>query len=247
MMEVLRLEHVFFSYGKQPVLEDVSLSLRQGDFLALIGPNGSGKTTLVKIAIGLLKPSKGRVFLFGNEIGKFSEWYRLGYVPQRPALDITFPSTVVEVVAAGRFGRVGLGRRLKRDDRLAIEEAMEVVGLLPLYNRPLSELSGGQQQRAFIARALAGRPDLLILDEPQVGLDDHALNDFYRLLKYLNEEKGITLMMVSHDVGVVGRWVKGVACLNRKLICHGTPKEILKPGNLSRLYGTDVRTVAHGN
>ncbi|HHW40459.1 MAG TPA: metal ABC transporter ATP-binding protein [Syntrophomonadaceae bacterium] len=246
-MEVLRLEDVFFSYGKQVVLEGVSLTVREGDFLALIGPNGSGKTTLVKIVLGLLKPMKGKVFLFGTETGRFSEWYRVGYVPQRPALDTTFPSTVAEVVAAGRFGRVGLGRRLKRGDWQAIEEAMEVVGLLPLYDRPVTELSGGQQQRAFIARALAGQPDLLILDEPQVGLDDRALHEFYRLLRYLNCERGITLLMVSHDVGVVGRWVSRVACLNRTLICHGTPQEVLNPINLSRLYGTEVRAVAHSH
>ncbi|MGB9792893.1 MAG: metal ABC transporter ATP-binding protein [Thermacetogeniaceae bacterium] len=246
-MEVLRLEHVFFSYSREPVLEDVSLSLEEGDFLALIGPNGSGKTTLVKIVLGLLKPTSGKVFLFGDESSEFSAWYRIGYVPQRPALDFAFPSTVLEAVAAGRFGRVGLGRRLKREDWEAVEEAMAMVGLLHLYDRPLSELSGGQQQRVFIARALAGQPELLVLDEPQVGLDDYALNDFYRLLKHLNEEKGITVMMVSHDVGVVGRWVKSVACLNRRLIYHGSAKEPLRPAQLSALYGAEVRAVAGGH
>lgn len=245
-MEVLRLEHVFFSYGKEPVLEDISLSLKEGDFLALIGPNGSGKTTLVRIVLGLLKPARGKVFLFGAESGEFSAWYRIGYVPQRPALDVAFPATVVEAVAAGRFGRVGLGRRLKREDWQAVEEAMAMVGLLPLYDRPLSELSGGQQQRVFIARALAGQPELLVLDEPQVGLDDYALNDFYRLLKCLNEEKGITVMMVSHDVGAVGRWVKSVACLNRRLIYHGSAKDSLMPAHLLALYGAEVRAVAGG-
>ncbi len=161
-------------------------------------------------------------------------------------MDVAFPSTVAEAVAAGRFGRVGIGRRLGRDDWQAVEEAIAMVGLLPFCDHPLSELSGGQLQRVFIARALAGQPELLVLDEPQVGLDDCALNDFYRLLRYLNEEKGITVMMVSHDVGVVGRWAKSVACLNRRLIYYGSAQEPLKPVHLLALYGAGERAVAGG-
>lgn len=244
-MEILRLEDVYFSYGAQIVLENISLTVQKGDFLALVGPNGSGKTTLTRLILGLLKPLQGKVFLFGTEAGRFREWYRVGYVPQKPGLNNNFPATVAEVTAAGRFGRVGLGRRLQRADRLAVKEALEAVGLLPLYHRPVTELSGGQQQRVFIARALAGQPEFLILDEPQVGLDDRALHEFYQLLQYLNQQKGITLLMVSHDVGVVSHWVSRVACLNRKLICHGTPEEILTPDNLYDLYGTGVYTVTH--
>ncbi len=245
METVLELRNVCFAYHTQAVLEDVSLAMRTGDFLALIGPNGSGKTTLVKLLLGLLKPLRGKVFLFGTEIGKFRDWHRVGYVPQKPGLENNFPATVAEVVAAGRFGRVGPGRRLRRADWQAVEAALEVVELSHLRHRPVVQLSGGQQQRVFIARALAGEPELLILDEPQVGLDEYAQDNFYRLLKYLNREQKMTLLMVSHDTGVVGRWVNRVACLNRTLICHGTPGEILLPDNLTRLYGTGVRAVAH--
>lgn len=247
MMPVIEMKNIFFTYGTHVVLEDVSLTVHEGDFLALIGPNGSGKTTLIKLILGLLKPVKGSIILFGTELSKFRQWYRIGYVPQRPGFDNNFPATVEEVVASGRFGRVGLLRRLKERDRRVIDQVLDVVGLSELRKRPITDLSGGQQQRAFIARALVEEPDILILDEPQTGLDEGALNSFYQLLKYLNREKGIALLMVSHDVGVVGRWVSRVACLNKKLICHGAPREILTPHNLFRLYGTDVRAVVHGH
>nr|WP_287195681.1 metal ABC transporter ATP-binding protein [Syntrophothermus sp.] len=245
MEGVLELQDVSFAYGAQMVLEDVSLAVRRGDFLALVGPNGSGKTTLVKLILGLLKPLKGSVLLFGTEIGRFREWCRVGYVPQRPGFDPGFPATVEEVVAAGRFGRAGLARKLRREDWRAVEEALDLVELSHLRRRPVTRLSGGQQQRVFIARALAGEPELLVLDEPQVGLDGRALDNFYRLLGYLNQGKGMTLLLVTHDTGVVGRWVNRVACLNRTLVCHGAPGEILTPGVLSSLYGMGVRPVAH--
>jgi zinc transport system ATP-binding protein len=244
-MKVLELQDLLFSYGSQVVLEHVTLTLENGDFLALIGPNGSGKTTLIKMVLGLLKPLSGRIYLFGTESGSFWERWRLGYVPQKPVFDTNFPATVAEVVSAGCYGRLGLGQRMGRREWQDVDNSLDLVGLLSLRRRPLTELSGGQQQRVFIARALAGQPEILILDEPQVGLDDRALNDFYELLKYLNEERGITLLMVSHDVGVVGRWVKQVACLNKTLISHGAPEEMLTSKNLTRVYGTDVRAVAH--
>lgn len=242
-MRVLELQGVYFSYGSEIILEDITVSVEEGDFLALLGPNGSGKTTLIKLVLGLLHPVRGEILLFGTDIGKFRAWYRIGYVPQKPTLDARFPATVREVVAAGRFGRVGLCHRLHREDWRAVGEALDLVGLLPIQDHLLTELSGGQQQRAFIARALAGCPEVLILDEPQTGLDDCTLRDFYQLLHYLNREKRITILMVSHDMDVVTTWASRIACLDRRLIYQGTPREIPAVGNMNHLYGTNFHSI----
>jgi len=146
---------------------------------------------------------------------------------------------------AGRFGRLGLGARPGKHDQLIVEEALEAVGMMVYRKHLLSSLSGGQQQRVFIARALAGQPELLILDEPVVGLDSRALESFYRLLDVFNRQKGITLIIVSHDTGVVARWVNKVACINHTLLYHGHPEQVLSADNLSMLYGAPVHLVAH--
>ncbi len=239
-MKVIELRNLYFSYNDRVVLEDINLAVEEGEYLALIGPNGSGKTTLVKLILGLLPPVCGEVLVFGTSLQQFKDWYRLGYVPQRAVLNNGFPVTVREAAAAGRFGRVGLCRNLKREDWEAVEEALEMVGLLSLQHKPLPELSGGQLQRVFIARALAGQPDILILDEPQAGLDDRYLYNFYCLLKRLKEERGITVFIVSHDIGEIGSWADRIICLNKKLLYQGTPREVLNPSKLKDVYGMNL-------
>ncbi|WP_027717606.1 metal ABC transporter ATP-binding protein [Desulfovirgula thermocuniculi] len=247
MGAVVEVRGVTFGYGERTVLEDVTLAVEEGDFWALMGPNGSGKTTLVKLVLGLLKPRAGEIRLFGCPVGSFRCWHRIGYVPQRATLEHRFPTTVEEVVMAGRTSRLGPGRRPGREDRRAVEEALELLGLLELRRLPLSCLSGGQQQKVFLARALAGRPELLILDEPEAGLDSLALGSFYALLQRLNREMNMTLLVVTHDTGAVARHVGKVACLNRRIICHGPPAQVLTRANLARLYGFPVRRLAHGH
>ncbi|OAT79770.1 metal ABC transporter ATP-binding protein [Desulfotomaculum copahuensis] len=248
MNPIVEIKDLCFSYGGELVLERVDLEVFPGDFLALMGPNGSGKTTLVKLMLGLLRPLTGQINLFGTVLERFREWYRIGYVPQKATgVDVRFPASVEEVVMAGRFGRLGPGRRPGPLDRRAVDEALAVVEMSACRRRPVSSLSGGQQQRVFIARALAGQPELLVLDEPVVGLDSRALDSFYNLLALLNKQMGITLLTVSHDTGAVTRRVNRVACINRTLICHGTPAEVLTTANLVRLYGAPVRRVTHGH
>lgn len=246
MTPVIELKEVSFCYGPRSVVELVSLKVEKGDFLAIMGPNGSGKTTLVKLALGLLKPLTGSISLFGTDLNEFKQWHRVGYVSQKATgFDARFPATVEEVVAAGRFGRLGPGHRPGREDRRAVEEALELVEMKERKGSLIGNLSGGQQQRVFIARALAARPELLVLDEPVVGLDSRALDTFYALLGRLNKELGITLVTVSHDTGAVGRQVNKVACINRTLVFHGSPDEALSEHNLARLYGLPVHKVAH--
>ncbi len=242
---VVEVEGICVEYGGVRVLQDITLSVSRGDFLGILGPNGSGKTTLLKVMVGLVRPACGAVKLFGVPISRFREWTRVGYVPQKAGIDLRFPATVAEVVASGRVGRAGLLSALGPADWTAVERALDVVGMAPHRGAMLGELSGGHQQRVFIARALVTRPDLLILDEPLVGVDAVAQEEFYALLRRLRIEFATTLILVSHDIGVVASEVPQLACLNRELVFHGSPQEFFDSGALAKVYRPGVRIVSH--
>lgn len=243
---VAEVEHVCVDFGRERVLDGVSLRIQRGDFLGIIGPNGSGKTTLFRVLLGLVRPTSGHVRLFGSDIHEFHEWHRVGYVPQKAtAFDARFPATVLEVTISGRSGRAGLGRRFGAADVEAAEHALDTVGMLEFRNRTIGRLSAGQQQRVFIARALASRPELLLLDEPTVGVDVDAQEQFYSLLRRLNRDFAATLALVSHDISVVAAEVTQLACLNRKLVFHGSPDEAIRSGALAQLYRAESLVVAH--
>lgn len=235
---LVRLRGVSFSYGAGPVLEDVSLEVRPRDLVGVIGPNGAGKSTLLKVMAGLLTPQAGTVELFGTPVARFREWWRVGYVPQRPALlGTAVPATVEEVVAAGRLARVGALGRPGAADRAAVARAIETVGLLDQRRRPIGELSGGQQQRVLIGRALAGEPQLLLLDEALAGIDLEGQEDLYSLFHRLTTERGLAVVFVSHDVGVLAAHATVIACVNRRLVFCGSPRELERYDALPRLYG----------
>ena len=237
MTDAIRVENVSFAYDDQPVLRNVSMSIESGDFLGLIGPNGSGKTTLLEIMLGLQTPDSGTVELFGTPAKKFSEGTRLGYVSQRsPDAESMMPVTVREVVEMGRYPHVGLGR-LPADDHRIIDEAIETVGMSPYADRRISNLSGGQKQRAYIARALASEADLLALDEPTVGVDADAVEQFYELLSELNTE-GITIVLIEHDIGMVSQYADTMACLDGELYEHCATSEFLESGALERAFSS---------
>src|SRR5256712_2513962 len=239
-------EHISFGYDRGRVVDDGRLRIGPGDFLGIIGRNGSGKTTLLRVLLGLLRPASGRIKLFGLDVRSFREWARIGYVPQKAtAFDARFPASVLEVVISGRSGVAGIGHRFSGRDRTAAEEALETVGMFEFRARPIGRLSAGQQQRVFIARALASRPQLLLLDEPTVGVDVDAQEQFYSLLRHLNREFGTTLVLVSHDVSVVAEEVTQLACLNRRLVFHGSPEDAMRSGALAQLYRAESFVVAH--
>ncbi len=245
---ILELKHMSFQYGNRQVLEDISLTVPSGDFLGIVGPNGSGKSTLLKIIVGLLRPSGGSIKLFGVEQGRFRDWTKIGYVAQNvTAFNHSFPATVGETVMAGLISSLGLFRRPGKREKMQVDEALENVGALDIKNSTIGELSGGQQQRVFIARALASQPKLLILDEPTVGVDLENKERFYDLLINLRRQHGITLLMVSHDIGVVTEQVQSVACLNKKLYFHGNPSDFWSEDTLSRVYGTTARVLHHSH
>ncbi len=242
---VLELSNVSFSYGENLVLDDATFKVERGDFAGMIGPNGAGKTTLVKLIFGLLALDRGSIRLFGTDVGKFKEWQRIGYVPQKAtSFDQNFPATVFEVASMGRFPKAGLMRQLSREDYMAVEKALGVVGMLELRNSRIGDLSGGQQQRVFIARALAAEPELLILDEPTVGVDAEAQHSFYSLLRQLNRELGMTLLLISHDVGMVAKNVNKLVCVNIKVTFHDISKGINK-ADLSCAYPAGMELVPH--
>ena len=219
------------------VLQDVNLRIEQGSFWALLGPNGAGKTTLLRVILGLVRPSRGTVRVFGRAPEVLGLWRRaVGYVPQFHQVDLRFPVRVKDVVMMGRYGVLGLFRRPGPDDWRLVHQALERVGIAHLADRPLRSLSGGERQRVFLARALVTQPRLLLLDEPTAAVDVAASQSLYDLLRQLHRD-GLTVVMVSHDVGVVAQFVDSVACLNRRLVAHGRPDVVLTGETLDAMYG----------
>ena len=226
------------------MLENVDLNIHKGDYLGVIGPNGGGKTTLIKIMLGLLMPKIGVVKMFGEDIQSFEDWSKVGYVPQKVInFDVNFPATVFEVVAMGRYGKRGLFKSLTKEDKRIIGDSLKQVEMFEFKNRIIGDLSGGQQQRVFIARALAGQPEVIFLDEPMAGVDSLAQDQFYQLLKKLNHELGLTLVFISHDIEAVVNEVTEIAFVNRKLSYDDDPKSFVKE-EMKKLYG-DSKFIHH--
>lgn len=227
---MLRAHGVWFAYGSEPVLEDVDLTVAPGEFVALVGPNGSGKSTLVRILLGLLEPAAGTVEILGTAPGRLRDRWRVGYVPQRRLLDLDVPATVAEVVASGRTARRGWWRLANSADRDAVDHALEAVALSDLRRRPVAELSGGQQQRVLIARALAGEPAVLVLDEPIAGVDRESQRLFRDSLVHLVEHHGTAVLLVSHELAAVARDIDRVVVLKRRVLFAGRPDELAATG-----------------
>lgn len=242
----IELDNVSFSYDHTPVIENLTFTVRKGEYLGIIGPNGGGKTTLIKVILGLLHPTEGTIKLFGKERHHFTEKYRIGYVPQRVTqTDKDFPATVFEVVRTGRIARLGFFEKFTKKDTDAVEHAMEISGIARYRDTLIGNLSGGERQRVFIARALASEPEVLILDEPTVGVDIGAQRTFYDFLASLNRDQNLTIIFISHDVDAVSQETKTVLCLNHNLVCHGLPHDLLNEHILERLYGKHSKIVNH--
>jgi zinc transport system ATP-binding protein len=244
----IEASNINFQYNGNPVLENVSFSIGSGEYWGMIGPNGGGKTTLIKILLGLIEPDFGEIRIFGTPLNKFKNHSILGYVPQKVAHgDRSFPATVEEVVWTGRSARAGLFKAYQPSDYRAVSKALKIAGISNLKNRRIGDLSGGQRQRVFIARALAGEPKILILDEPTVGVDISAQEKFYSFIADLNKSYGMTILFISHDIDVIAHEVSSVMCLNRTLICHGSPKHFLTSENLKKIYGKNVNFLLHNH
>jgi zinc transport system ATP-binding protein len=227
MSLAVELENVSFAYpGGPEVLHGVDLEIRRGEFVTIAGPNGGGKTTLLRVALGLEEPVSGEARLFGEPTDRVRDRYRIGYLAQRARLGIDAPASVSEVVAAGRVARRGLLRPFGSADREAIAAAVTRVGLVEQAATPIQRLSGGQQQRAYIAKALAGEPELLVLDEPTAGVDVDAQESFGAFLGELHEALGVTILYVSHEFGAVERFVERVILVRGGILFDGPPAEL---------------------
>jgi zinc transport system ATP-binding protein len=229
-------------------LVNVTFQLFQKDFLGLIGPNGSGKTTMISVILGLIKPTAGSVKLFEGPVNRGS-LRRIGYVPQKTLLSETlFPSTVFETVLMGRVVRTGLFHRFHKDDYDKVEEVLQHLSIYDLRDRKIGELSGGQSQRVLLAKALASDPELLILDEPTSGVDTKSAVEFYDTLEHLNRYHGISVILVSHDIGLVAKLSNRVACLNNGVCFQGSTYDFMNnPSALAEVYGYPVELVKHGH
>ncbi len=246
-VSAIRLDDVTVAYGRQVILEGVTLTIPQGAFWAILGPNAAGKTTLLRTILGIVRPQRGRVEVFGRPPRRLGSWrVWIGYVPQQHTMTpVRFPLRAYDVVMMGRYRRIGLFRRPGPEDHRQAQAALAQVGMTHAAHKPWYALSGGERQRILLARALATRPRLLLLDEPTAGVDAAATRTLYEMLYELHRQ-GITVVVVSHDVGVISQYVDGVACLNRRLVTHGRPEEVLTRSTLESMYGCEVLFLHHG-
>ncbi len=243
---IFEVTDLSYRIGGSEVLKDISLIVKKGEYTAIVGPNGGGKTTLVRLLLGLEKKSKGKIKLFGQEQKRFKSWDKIGYVPQRVSqVDQYFPATVEEVVKMGRTAKRGIFSSEREEDREAVAQAMQKMDVEALADKLIGELSGGQRQRVMIARALASKPEVLILDEPNTGVDMVSQNRFYTLLRELNQKDGITILFITHDVGVIADDIQSMLCINQTLLACHNPHEVLSCDEMSKLYGIDAHLVHH--
>ncbi len=237
----ISLRDVTAGYDGRPTIEAITLEVEEGDFYGIIGPNGGGKSTLLKVILGLIAPMKGAVRIMGlpPEEGR----RHIGYLPQYADYDKVYPISVWDVALMGRRSRREISPWYSSEDRRAAEEALDAVNMLDHRERNIGKLSGGQRQRVFIARALASRPKILLLDEPTASVDPEGQESIFALFSELNKE--MTILLVSHDVGMITTHVNKLACINRTIVTHDEP--VITPEMLQKGYSCPVDLIAHGD
>lgn len=236
--EILAFEHADLGYGRRKVLTDLNLLLEEGDFLGIVGPNGTGKTTVLKAMLGILKPLSGQI--------RRNTSARFGYVPQRQFIDEVYPLTVADVALMGRYPLLSIFGRASRQDKDFVLECLGHVGIADLAGRAYRELSGGQKQRTLIARALAGEPRVLILDEPTNDMDIGSEHAIMELLKHLHDKDNITIVMVSHLLNIVANYAKKLALIDGGLRVVGKTEDVMSSKNLSDIYEASVMVAVCG-
>lgn len=243
---VIEVKGMTITRGGADVVRNASATIKRGDYVGIVGPNGGGKTTLIKGILGMIPLRTGEVRIFGRSISEFQEWNRIAYVSQDAInFDEQFPLTVYELISLGRLNRKNMGRRMKSEDRKVISETLDYMGLSDIQDKRIGKLSGGQKQRVFIAKALVRRPEILFLDEPVAGVDADNMERFYKLLSNLNQEKNITIVMVSHDLSVVFCRMSKVVCVNRDVNASDVDM-VMDPNDLlKKAYGEHFQFVFH--
>ena len=242
MVAALEVQGLTASYDHEAVVRDVSFSVEPGDLVGIVGPNGAGKSTMIKAIVGAHSADRGDVRVFGDRGKKAVR--RITYVPQHETIDFDFPVTVYDVVKQGRYGHVGLIGRLSQDDRDAIDEALDFVGMQDYVDRQIGELSGGQRQRVFLARALAQRGDVYLLDEPFVGVDAATETAIVDVLRRL-QEQGRAVMVVHHDLATVEEYFDKLLLMNVEVIAYGDVEQTFSAELLQETYGGQL-TILEG-
>ncbi len=246
MEKILEVKNIYFAYDKNYILEDVNLNIYKGDFLGIVGPNGSAKSTLLKIILGILKPQKGSVTLLKSAIEQFNQWDKIGYISQRVRnFNSAFPATVEEVIGANLYNKMGFFKFLNEKHKVKIKEVLDIVNMSDYQDHLIGNLSGGQQQRVFIARTLVSNPEIIFMDEPLVGVDVQSQEQFYSLMEKLNKELGITLVMVSHDIGVITNRVNRVACVGNKKVFVHSSLDFNEQDYIKEVYGENSSLLEH--
>ncbi|MBW1840280.1 MAG: metal ABC transporter ATP-binding protein [Deltaproteobacteria bacterium] len=238
------LHDVWVAYNGKWALQSIYFKCTPGEIVGIVGPNGGGKTTLLNVILGLIRPDKGSVQLIGRKPDNRSR-LEVGYLPQISHADRSFPVTVLDVVLMGLYGRIGLFNRPGKKDKKNAMDLLDQVHMAEHAKRPFGVLSGGQQQRVNIARAMASKPMLLVLDEPSTGIDTPAQEDLYELLAQFRDDRGISVIMVSHDIGVITSHADRVACLNVQLHYHGEPDSCFTPDITQKVFGKDLKVIVH--
>ena len=243
---IVDIKNLDFSYGKNKVLDGVNFQIRKGEYVGIVGANGSAKSTLLKLILGLLKPDRGRIELFGTDVKRFNDWSRVGYLSQQVRnFNLTFPATVEEIVGAGMYSKMGFFKRITPNIKEKIDNVLLAVNMQDYKHRLIGNLSGGQQQRVFIARLLINDPEIIFMDEPLVGIDSKSQDNFYILMDKFNKELGITLVMVSHDIGVITNRVNKLACISEGKVFLHNPKSFIQDANDNNIFGVDKTIITH--
>ncbi|HPE06860.1 MAG TPA: metal ABC transporter ATP-binding protein [Smithellaceae bacterium] len=236
-MSIIRVDDLTFRYNGLDVISNITFAVEKGIYLGIVGPNGSGKSTLIKNILGILQPDQGRVELFGNPLSVFRQWRKIGYLPQRlSALNAHFPGTVEEIVQMG----------LLKKDAVTLRRTLDMMAIGHLASRLIGELSYGEQQRAMLAQALMRRPELLIFDEPTTALDPETREIFYSLTQEMNRKDGTTVILVTHDIGVIGQYAQNLLYLDKKVIFSGTFKDFCSSQVMTGFFGpTSQHIICH--
>ncbi len=226
---IISTQNLTYSYNSTRAISDISFGLEKGDYLGIVGPNGSGKSTLVKNILGILPPLSGSIYLFGQPQNEFRQWEKIGYLPQKlSALNAHFPGSVSEITAMG----------LKKRKSPEIKNALDMMGIAHLSSRLIGELSYGEQQRVMLARALVSQPDLLIFDEPTTALDPETRDIFYSLTEKLNKTNNTTIILVTHDIGIIGQYARRLLYMDKKVLFTGTFEEFCASSEMTGFFGS---------
>ncbi|MDD5131039.1 MAG: metal ABC transporter ATP-binding protein [bacterium] len=234
----LAVDRVTVKYQANEVLSGISFTVSAGDYIGIVGPNGSGKTTLVKTILGLVSPEQGEINILGTRQSQFKNWQRIGYLPQKlTSFNPHFPATVREVVSFGLLAGKKFPKKISRTDEVAIDKALALLEIRNIKHKLISELSGGQQQRVMVARAIVGDPELLILDEPTTALDPETRERFYAILKELNEKRKVTILLITHDIGTIGKYAAKMLYLDKKIIFYGGFDDFCASPDITEYFG----------